>query len=367
MTGLNLQRLEKFQILLKTHGFDCYLACTPISMGYLAGFFEGGGERMLFMAIPQEGEPVMIVPTLSATHAKHTGIKDIRTWNDGEDAGFLFEQLANEWNLRTAVIAVDDEMLASHLLRLQVALPAALFKARGDIMAELRKQKDAKELSLMKKAAEIAEDAFSDFVDALNPGVSEMELQQVILQGMMKRGGIPTFCIVAGGVNGAEPHHNSSSDKIKQGDVIVVDWGCSVDAYLSDITRTVCIGEPSDEAKEVYKIVYDSHMSARKAIKPGVACEDIDKAARSVIEKAGYGEYFVHRTGHGIGMMGHEPPHIVSGSKSPLVIGQCFSIEPGIYLPGKFGVRIENIVTVTKDGHESLNKEPSETLISFDF
>ncbi|MBA3726713.1 MAG: M24 family metallopeptidase, partial [Armatimonadetes bacterium] len=139
--------------------------------------------------------------------------------------------------------------------------------------------------------------------------------------------------------------------------------GCHVDNYLSDITRTVCCGPASDEAKQVYRVVFKAHMAARAAIYPGVTCESIDQAAREVIEAAGYGEYFVHRTGHGIGLMGHEPPHMVAGSTSPLEVGQCFSVEPGIYLPGKFGVRIENIVAVTENGHESLNEEPAAELI----
>lgn len=363
MPTLNRDRLQRFQALLKDHGFDCYLACTPISMGYLAAFFEGGGERMLVMAVPPEGEPAMIVPALSETHARLTGIQNTRSWKDGEDPGLLFESFANEWGLKTAVIGVDDETPAGFLLRMQQALPAALFKCAGDVMAEVRKRKEPGELELMRRAARIADAALGDLLEAAQAGVTEAGLQKVLLSGMMDRSGLASWCIVAAGPNGAEPHHSTSDAPVKAGDVLVADWGCQVGHYGSDTTRTVCIGRAPDEAKKVYQVVHDAQVAAREKIRPGVPCQEIDRAAREVIEDAGYGEFFVHRTGHGIGMMGHEPPFIVEGSESPLEEGQCFSVEPGIYLPGRFGVRIENIVTVTSDGHESLNEEPSASLI----
>jgi len=361
--GLDANRHAKFQAILKESGLDCYAACTPVSMGYLAGFFEGGGERMLVMLLRPDGEPAMITPALSANQAAHTGITDIRSWRDGEDPAQLFEGLATEWGLKTAVIGVDDEIPAAYLLPMQKALPAALFKCAGTDAARLRKRKDATELDLMRKAASIADGAFAEAVSNLRQGVTEKDLTGVFWRRMMAGGGVPTFCIVAAGAFSAEPHHDSSNAVINYGDVVVMDWGCDVGHYLSDITRTICCGTASEDAKKVYRVVYNAHMAARLAIRPGVMCEDVDRAAREVIEAAGYGEYFVHRTGHGIGMMGHEPPHIIAGETSLLEEGQCFSVEPGIYLPGKFGVRIENIVTVTSDGHESLNEEPSSELI----
>jgi len=366
MNSLRQDRLERFQKLLEEAGFDAYLASSTITMGYLGDFFEGGGERMLVMVIPAKGEPAMIVPELSATHARKTGIRDIRTWKDGEDPGPVFERLANELRLQTGVIAVDDEMPANYLLRMQQALPAALFKCGGDLSARLRKRKDAEELSLMRKAAEIAEASFDEVLQRIKVGMTETEVARILLEEMWERGGMPTFCIVASGANGAEPHHNTSEDRIREGDVVVMDWGCMVNHYSSDITRTFSVGKASEEAKKVYEIVYEAHRSARSAIRPGKRCEEIDEAARKVIEDAGYGEYFVHRTGHGIGIQGHEPPHIVKGSASLLEPGQCFTVEPGVYLPGKFGVRIENVVTVTEVGHESLNAEPPSTLLELD-
>lgn len=318
---------------------------------------------MLVMLIRPDGEPAMIVPSLSRTHAEKTGVPDIRDWKDGEDPGALFESLALEWGLRTAVIGVDDEVPASILLRMQTALPAALFKAAGNVMAEARKAKDEAELAAMQRAAAVAEAAFDAVLPSIREGVTERELAFLLQMEMLKHGGQPTFCIVATGANGAEPHHTSDDTPLRRGDVVVIDWGCQVDYYLSDITRTVAIGEASQEACEIYRIVFESHQAGRNAIQPGVPGQDVDRAARAVIESAGYGNRFIHRTGHGIGMMGHEPPMIVEGNEAPLVVGQCFSIEPGIYLPGRFGVRIENIVTVTESGHRSLNAEPPPELI----
>jgi Xaa-Pro aminopeptidase len=351
------------QAAMKEAGIDCYIACTPVSMGYLAGFFESGGERLLLMALRPDGKPAMIAPRLSATHAKHTNIDDIRLWGDGEDPSNVFESLAQDWGLKTAVIGVDDETPAGYLLPMQKVLPAALFRTAGDVAAKVRKRKDAAELALMKSAAKIADAALAEALAVIRPGNTESAVASAIWQSMMSDGGTPTFCIAAAGAFGAEPHHETSETPLAAGDVVVMDWGCSVGHYLSDITRTVCCGRASEEAKRVYRTVYNAHMAAREAVRPGVACEEVDARARGVIEAAGYGDYFIHRTGHGIGMMGHEPPHIVSGEQSLLEEGQCFSIEPGIYLPGKFGVRIENIVTVTADGHDSLNEEPSDEII----
>jgi Xaa-Pro aminopeptidase len=361
--SLDQARLQRFQQILADAGIDAYFACTPVSMGYLTGFFENPHERMTMIAIRPEGDPAMIAPSLSTTHAGHTGIADIRTWSDGEDPAEVFAGLASDWNLRTCVIGVDDEMPASFLVPMQGVLPAALFKASGYQMAQLRKVKDKAELDLMRRAGSIADRALAEAIGMMCGGASEQEVAGTLFEAMRAKGGDPTFAIVAAGANGAEPHHISSEDKIKAGDVVVMDWGCQVDRYQSDMTRSVACGNASDEAKDVYRTVYKAQAEARAAIRPGVPAEDIDAAAREVITEAGYGDFFVHRTGHGIGMVGHEPPNIVAGNMEPLVAGQCFSVEPGIYLPGKFGVRIENIVAVTDDGHESFNEEPSEELI----
>ena len=342
---------------------DAYFACTPVSMGYLTGFFEDPHERLTLIAFRPDGAPAMIAPSLSETHAKHTEIGDLRVWKDGDEPTTVFAGLAEDWGLKTAVIGVDDEMPAAFLLALQAALPAALFKSAGAQVAQLRKVKDADELIAMSKAAKIADLAFAEVIGGECAGRTERDIAGTLYSAMQARGGSPTFSIVGAGANGAEPHHATSDAKVSAGDVVVMDWGCELNRYQSDITRTIACGNPDEEARKVYRVVHKAHMAARAMIHPGTPAEEIDKAARVVIEEAGYGEFFIHRTGHGIGMSGHEPPHIVEGNEEPVVVGQCFSIEPGIYLPGRFGVRIENIVAVTEDGHESFNEEPSEELI----
>ena len=361
--SLNQARVNRLQQILGEAGIDAYFACTPVSMGYLTGFFENPHERLTLIAFRPDGPPAMIAPGLSETHAKHTEIGDLRVWKDGQDPSEVFAGLASDWGLKTAVIGVDDEMPASFLLPMQAALPAALFRSACAQVAQLIKVKDAEELAAMRNAAKIADYAFSEVIGARCSGKTEREIAGTLYSAMRDRGGSPTFCIVGTGANGAEPHHVTSDAKITAGDVVVMDWGCELNRYQSDITRTIACGNPDEEARKVYRMVYKAHMAARATIRPGVPAEDIDLAAREVIEEAGYGDYFIHRTGHGIGMSGHEPPHIVQGNEEPVVVGQCFSIEPGIYLPGRFGVRIENIVAVTEDGHESFNEEPAEELI----
>ncbi|MEQ1822521.1 MAG: M24 family metallopeptidase [Fimbriimonadaceae bacterium] len=356
-------RTNELSTLLSSQGADAFFGWDPITLGYLHGFNEGAGERFSTLAVHADGRSSMICPALSVNQATRAGITNIRSWKDGEDPLVLFAQLAAEWNLKSSIITVDAEMPARMLLAMQHALPGALFRQSDAVLAALMRIKKQDEIAALRRAAVVADQAFPAALAALKPGVTENEIDYVLRTEMRRLGGTPAFSIVAAGANGAEPHHLSDNTVIKDGDVVIMDFGCDVDGYMSDITRTVCVGKPSDEAISVYKHVYDAHMGARDRIQVGVACEMVDRAARTVIDQAGYGEFFFHRTGHGIGMKIHEAPFIVNGNQEPLSVGECFSIEPGIYLAGKFGVRIENIVTVTQSGHDSLNDEPSPFLL----
>jgi Xaa-Pro aminopeptidase len=246
---------------------------------------------------------------------------------------------------------------------MQLELPATLFKPGQEVIANLMGRKEPEEIDALRRAGAIADRALAIAIAAIKPGATEREVGDKLVAEMARMGAGPGFCIIAAGSNGAEPHHETDDTVIKEGDVIVMDYGCSVDGYPSDITRTVACGKASPEAHKVYKIVYDAFMAGRGAAKKGVACEEVDRAARKVIDGAGFGEYFMHRVGHGIGMRGHEDPYMIEGNKLPLATGHCFSVEPGIYLPGNLGVRIENIVTIAESGCVSLNEEPSATLI----
>lgn len=354
-------RIARLRALLNQQQLAAYFACTPVTMGYLADVFEDGHERLLMLAVNAKNDDVTVIaPTLSETRLRQAGVTDVRTWKDGDDPIHIVTALVHDWAAETSSIGVDDEMPARFVLPFQQALPSARFVTAGDVMGTLRRAKDATELDAMRAVSRIADDVQAAIAapDHLKPGAPESSIAHTIRSMFLARGGDPTFCIVAAGANSAKPHHEPGADTLKPGDVVIIDIGCVREHYNSDITRTVCVGPASDEAKRIYTIVYDAHMAARAAIRPGVPCEAIDRAARDVIERAGFGDYFIHRTGHGIGLQVHEPPNIVAGSTSPLVEGQCFSVEPGIYLPGKFGVRIENLVTVTATGHESFNADP---------
>lgn len=355
-------RTERLAQLLDAEGIDAYLAWSPVSMGYLRGFFESGHERFLTLAVSRAGDVTLIAPALSAEQARRSGIVDVRPWRDGEDPLPLFRALADAWNLRSGIIAVDNDLPAHMLLAMQEVLPAALFKKGQPILSELMRRKDDGELELLRRAAQIADDSFEPVLAQIRPGMTEQEVEARLKAEMQARGGKPTFAIVATGALSAEPHHHGDDTPLREGDIVIIDFGCDVGGYQSDITRTVAVGHASDEAAHVYDVVLRAHHAAREVARAGVECQAVDAAAREVIEAAGYGEYFVHRTGHGIGMRGHEEPYIVTGNATRLEEGDCFSVEPGIYLPGNFGVRIENIVTATAKGCESLNSEPASSL-----
>ena len=349
--------------LLTDMGLDAFFATSPVTMGYLCGLYEGGGERFMMLAISSKGDLRFICPGLSATQARRSGMKDVRPWNDGEDPMVHVHALVQDWGLRSGIVAVEDDMRAQMLLGLQKELPATLFKPGQEVIAGLMGRKEPEEIEAMRKAGEIADKALAIAIEAVKPSVTERQVGDKLVAEMTRLGGGPGFCIIAAGSNGAEPHHGTDDTVIKEGDVVVMDYGCSVDGYPSDITRTISCGKASPEAHKVYKVVYEAFMAGRNAAKVGVACEEVDRAARKVIDRAGYGEYFMHRVGHGLGMRGHEDPYMIEGNKLPLATGHCFSVEPGIYLPGNLGVRIENIVTMTESGALSLNAEPSPTLI----
>jgi Xaa-Pro dipeptidase len=348
---------------LDDHGVDCFFAHSPVTMGYLHGFHEGAGERFLTLAIRKDGEVRMICPALSVAQARRAGIENIESWRDGEDAISLFEDLAKEWELETAICAVDATMPARMLLQMQGALPAALFRDGEDFISAMMGRKSAEEIDWLRKAGRIADEAWDVVHPKIRAGMTERQIAQMLRDEMAARGGTPTFSIVATGAGAAEPHHLTDDTPLRPGEVVIIDFGCELGGYQSDITRTVAVGHASDRAKEIYEIVFRAHMAARQAIRPGVPCEGIDAAARKVIDDAGFGQYFFHRLGHGIGMQGHEAPNMVAGNTTPLEPGNCFSVEPGIYIEGEIGVRIENIVACTADGYESMNADPSPTLM----
>jgi Xaa-Pro aminopeptidase len=358
-----MNRIERLAAALREEGISAYLAQTPVSMGYLHGFWEDAHERFMSLGVAADGRVKLICPALSETQARKVGIQDIDVWSDGEDPLSHFRKLAAEWNLGGAAIAVDAEMPARMLLSLQSELPDAKFLNGAAILGQLRRVKEEAELTRMREAAAIADQAFDEVLPQIRIGQTEREVSKLLSDAMERRGGKTSFSIVAVGANSAEPHHLNDDTPVALGEVLLMDFGCEWHGYQSDITRTVFVGKAPADVQEIYGLVYAAHQAGRAAIWPGATGAEIDAAARRVIGHAGYGAYFFHRLGHGIGLQGHEAPDMASYNHEPVEPGNCFSIEPGIYLAGRFGVRIENIVAVTADGYRSLNDEPADQII----
>lgn len=355
-------RITKLAQALGDRGLDAAIFSTPVAMGYLHGLFEGAHERFMALCVRANGDCCLICPGLSAAQATRVGIQDIRPWSDGEDPMQLVKALAAQWNLGPAVIGVDEYLPAMHLLSLQDTLPAALFRSAGQVLADIRRIKDADEIAKMAAASALVDEVYLEVLPHIREGMTEVELEEILRGAMRARGGAPTFCIAAFGPGSAEPHHLNGATRLQPGQLVLMDFGCELDHYQSDITRCVAFRHSSPQMDEIYDIVFRAHMAGREILRPGTTGAEADAAAREVIAQAGYGAQFMHRLGHGIGMEGHEEPNLVSTNHEPLQGGNCFSVEPGIYLEGQFGVRIENLVTVTAAGHRSFNAEPPAKL-----
>ncbi len=323
---------------------------------YLTGYGPPPLERLTALVIRPGSDPVMIVPELERPLAAGSRVGagvELVGWADGADPYAAAADLLP----REGRVAVGDRMWASHLLGLQAAAPACAFEPASPVIGKLRSVKDADELTALARAGRGADETFRRICDTRFEGRREEEvaadLADLLVQSGHRRA---DFTIVASGPNGASPHHEPGGRTIRSRDAVVLDFGGELAGYYSDTTRTVVVGEPPPGFAEVYDLVHEAQEAGFGAAGPGVAAQEVDRAARRVIADAGYGELFIHRTGHGIGLEVHEPPYIVEGNETPLRPGTTFSIEPGIYLQGRFGVRIEDIVSVTAEGAERLNR-----------
>lgn len=357
-------RIGRVQELLRENGAAAAVFAPTDQMRYLTGWAESGHERFLALLVPAEGDPTFVVPAMNAPQAKRNaaGIRDVIGWADEIGWSKPVQRLFRRWRVNRGGLFVDDELDSVHLLALQAIAPRARCSAAGPLMQALREIKTTDELQRLERSARITDCVYEETLSHLRQGMTEEDLQDVVAQAYKERGTRPAFAIVCFGPNSAVPHHHPGDARLKRGDVAILDIGCVLDDYYSDITRTLAFGKPKPKAVEVYDIVHRAYTAALRFGRPGVTGEQVDAAARQVIEDEGYGRYFIHRTGHGIGLSGHEPPNIVKGNTQPLRPGMCFSDEPGIYLPGRFGVRIENVVTVTENGLRSLNAPPPAVL-----
>ncbi|MEU5362167.1 aminopeptidase P family protein [Streptomyces sp. NPDC005925] len=347
---------------------DAGLAGLLVSPGpdlvWLTGYAPPADtERLTLLVLLPGRDPVLVVPALEAPDAEKAGgasALTLRDWTDGKDPYLAATGLLDD----AGRYGVSDNTWALHLLALQRALPGTGYAALTDVLPMLRAVKDTAELDLLAAAGAAADAAFEDIRKVPFAGRRETDVATE-LAGLLRRHGHSQvdFTIVGSGPNGANPHHEAGERVIEHGDMVVLDFGGLRDGYGSDTSRTVHVGEPTEEERRVHDTVRAAQEAGFRAVRPGAACQDVDRAARAVIAEAGYGEYFIHRTGHGIGVTTHEPPYMVEGEEQPLVPGMCFSVEPGIYLPGRFGVRIEDIVTVTEDGGRRLNDTTREMVV----
>ena len=330
---------------------------------YLTGYAPVAiTERVTMLVVPVDGEPTMIVPRLERPDAEETpgaSVFRLADWADGSDP---YEATARL--LGPGRYALSDSAWAMHLLGLQGRLPDTSYVSMTTALPMLRAIKDSDELERLAAAGAAADAAYGEILGVRFAGRRERDIG-ADLASLLRRFGHSQvdFTVVGSGPNGANPHHEMGDRVIQHGDMVVLDFGGLKHGYGSDTTRTVHVGEPTDEEREVHEIVRDAQQAGFEAVRPGVECQEIDRAARAVITEAGYGEYFIHRVGHGIGLTTHEPPYMVEGERQRMQLGMCFSIEPGIYLPGRFGVRIEDIVTVTAEGGRRLNRTPHEMAI----
>ncbi|MEU1284360.1 aminopeptidase P family protein [Kitasatospora sp. NPDC005856] len=331
-------------------------------LAYLCGYSPTAiTERLTTLVLTAGREPALVVPKLERPDAeKAVGAPAVRLldWSDGEDplatAGPLLDP--------TGRYGVSDNTWALHLLGFQAALPGVSFTSLTDSLPMLRAVKDTEELNRLAAAGGAADAAYRGILEVEFAGRRETDVAADLGALLIQYGHSQVdFTVVGSGPNGANPHHEAGDRVIRTGDTVVLDFGGLRDGYGSDTTRTVHVGaDVPEEVRTVHELVRLAQQTAFEAVRPGVACQEIDRIARRVITEGGYGEYFIHRTGHGIGTTTHEPPYLVEGEERPLVPGMCFSIEPGIYLPGRFGVRIEDIVTVTPTGGRRFNNTPHE-------
>ncbi|SDM20931.1 Xaa-Pro aminopeptidase [Halogranum gelatinilyticum] len=355
------RRTRDCQARLREGAGDALVLFPSQNLFYLSGFSEDPAERHLLLFVPAEGEPVFLVPDLYAEQIREASwIPELRTWADEDDPREHLRAVAAELDLAGGHLLVDDTMWAQFTQDLRTVLPDATFGLASEVVAPLRLRKDDAELDALRRAGAVADDVVDELrslgEDAV--GMTEAELAADIERRLTDAGGSgASFEIIVGsGPNGAKPHHSHGERVVEAGDPVVLDFGTRVDGYPSDQTRTlVFAGDPDDEFVEVHDVVREAHDAAVAAVEPGVTAGEIDAAARDVVDAAGYGERFIHRTGHGVGLDVHEEPYIVAGSEVELEPGMVFSVEPGVYLPGEFGVRIEDLVVVTDDGCERLN------------
>jgi len=362
---ISAERLDRAQAATAASELDALFITPGPDLRYLTGYDALPLERLTCLVVPAHGEPTLIAPRLEVPAAEAAlGSQShisIRGWEETDDPFALASSLI----AGSGVVAVADTMPAAKVFGFREAMPNVRQVLAGGVMRKLRIIKTPEEIRALRGAAEAIDRVHARVPDWLRPGRSERDVGQDIAEAIGEEGhSTVDFVIVGSGPNGASPHHELSDRVIEVGDPVVVDIGGTMPSgYCSDSTRTYCVGRPPRAFVDAYQRLQAAQQAAVEAVRPGVTAESVDAAARRMLTEAGYGEYFIHRTGHGIGVETHEHPYIVTGNTEPLLPGMAFSVEPGVYFAGKFGARIEDIVVVTDTGVESLNQSSHDLVV----
>jgi len=357
-------RFDKLAASLRTSNLDAAILNPGPTLTYLTGLHFHLMERPVVLFYAPGQTPAIVLPELEMQKMNGQPYASFPYGENPSDWGAAFRSATQSLGLDGKKIGVEPRQLRLLEFRyVRDAAPEAEFPDASDALAQLRLRKDAEEVQKMKRAVQIAQDALEATIPLIKVGMTERELSGELVVQLLKHGSepeMPFSPIVSAGPNSANPHATPTDRKLQRGDLLVVDWGAAHDGYISDLTRTFAVVEVDEECQKIHKIVQEANAAGRAAGKPGEPCAAVDKAARDVIEKSGYGKYFTHRTGHGIGMEGHEDPYMRGDNMQKLEPGMAYTVEPGIYLPNRNGVRVEDNVVVTGTGSESLSDMPRE-------
>ena len=363
---MDSSRLDKLTASLRTSGLDAVALNPGPTLKYLTNLNFHLMERPVVLLVVPDQDPVIILPELELPKVGLFPYK-VQAFAYGENPlewDQAFRKAAQALGLDGKRIGVEPRsMRLLEFRHVKVGAPEAEYPDASTVLSQLRLKKDKAEIDAMRCAVKIAQDALEATLPLIKIGMTERELSSELVMQLLKHGSeseLPFAPIVSGGPNSANPHASPTERKLQAGDLLVVDWGAAYDGYISDLTRTFTVGEVDAEYLKIHKIVQESNAAGRAAAKPGVPCANVDIAARDVIERSGYGAYFTHRTGHGIGMEGHEDPYMRGDNMQLLEPGMAFTVEPGIYLTDRNGVRIEDNLVITEDGSDCLSDMPRE-------
>ncbi|NOX31713.1 MAG: aminopeptidase P family protein [Actinobacteria bacterium] len=360
---LSAARLQTVRAQLEDHNIDALCISVGADLPYLIGYEAMPLERLTMLVVDQTNKPTLFIPTLEVPRVETMdGVFDVVGWDETIDPIGLVGRRIGDGRR----VAMGDTTWARFVIDLLKLRPELELHRSAGIMTPLRAVKSSAEIEALRTAAEAADRVIGQLQNGEVGlvGRTEAQVSDELGHRLLAEGHqVVNFAIVASGPNSASPHHHAGSRVIEPGDVVLCDIGGTFDGYCSDITRCVFAGEPSAEVEEVYAVLYQAQRAAVAIGHEGASCQDVDRAARSIIAEAGYGDQFVHRTGHGIGMEAHEDPYMVEGNADKLVAGHAFSVEPGIYLPGRFGLRLEDIVVAGVDAPDQLNQSDHDMLV----